>query len=225
MKSLAENIADDITSMIVIEKRFAPGSKILNENEFAKELFISRSTYREAVKILTERGILVVKHGSGTYVNDQINHLISEHEPADKDSIDALDLNEIRLMIEPEATYLATLRATDNELKRISYYANLVEEEITSGVVDRRSSEIRFHLSIARATHNSFMDRLAPTIFDAIDKSWNVFNLEEVRQGTILDHRLIVNYMLDRNADSARTAMRLHMLRGIDVLKSINKTK
>ena len=52
MKSLAENIADDITSMIVIEKRFAPGSKILNENEFAKELFISRSTYREAVKIL-----------------------------------------------------------------------------------------------------------------------------------------------------------------------------
>ena len=48
-----------------------------------------------------------------------------------------------------------------------------------------------------------------------------MFNYEEVRQGTILDHRMIVRYLKERNADSARTAMRLHMLRGIQLLKDI----
>lgn len=57
-KSLAECVADDITSMIIVEKRFLPGNKLLNENDFSKELFVSRSTFREAVKILSERGIL-----------------------------------------------------------------------------------------------------------------------------------------------------------------------
>ena len=125
-------------------------------------------------------------------------------------------------MIEPEAAYLAALRASDNELKRIGYYSEKVEEKVLAGL-DRRTEEIRFHLSIARAVHNSFMDRIMPTIYDAIDKSENVFNYEEVRQGTILDHRMIVQYLNERNADSARTAMRLHMLRGIQIIKNSKK--
>ena len=72
MKSLAECIADDIMSMIIIEGRFMPGEKILNESDFAKELFVSRSTFREAIKILSERGVLNVRHGSGTYVCEDV---------------------------------------------------------------------------------------------------------------------------------------------------------
>ena len=98
----------------------------------------------------------------------------------------------------------------------------MVEKKVLAGL-DRRTEEIRFHLSIARAVHNSFMDRIMPTIYDAIDKSENVFNYEEVRQGTILDHRMIVQYLNERNADSARTAMRLHMLRGIQIIKNSKK--
>ena len=178
-KSLAECVADDITSMIIVEKRFLPGNKLLNENDFSKELFVSRSTFREAVKILSERGILEVKHGSGTYV---AKNIASNTVSKAYSGIDALELNEIRLMIEPEAAYFAALRASDNELKRIGYYSEMVEKKVLAGL-DRRTEEIRFHLSIARAVHNSFMDRIMPTIYDAIDKSENVFNYEEVRQG------------------------------------------
>lgn len=219
-KSLAECIADDITSMIVVEKRFLPGTKLLNETDFSKELFISRSTFREAIKILSARGIVEVRHGSGTFVADSALSGIGKMDTYC--GINALELNEIRLMIEPEAAYLAALRASDNELRRIAFYSSQVEEKVLAGV-DRRAEEIRFHLSIARAVHNSFMDRLMPTIYDAIDKSKNVFNYEEVRQGTILDHRMIVQYLSERNADSARTAMRLHMLRGIQILKNAEK--
>lgn len=220
-KSLAECIADDITSMIVVEKRFAPGSRLLNETDFSKELFISRSTFREAIKILSERGIVEVCHGSGTFV---AKDALSGADRKTYSGINALELNEIRLMIEPEAAYLAAMRASDNELRRIAFYSTQVEEKVLAGV-DRRTEEIRFHLSIARAVRNSFMDRLMPTIYDAIDKAENVFNYEEVRQGTILDHRMIVQYLNERNADSARTAMRLHMLRGIQILKNAQKDK
>ncbi len=176
-KSLAECVADDITSMIIVEKRFLPGNKLLNENDFSKELFVSRFTL-EAVKILSERGILEVKHGSGTYV---AKNIASNTVSKAYSGIDALELNEIRLMIEPEAAYFAALRASDNELKRIGYYSEMVEKKVLAGL-DRRTEEIRFHLSIARAVHNSFMDRIMPTIYDAIDKSENVFNYREIHK-------------------------------------------
>jgi len=132
--------------------------------------------------------------------------------------VDALELNEIRLMIEPEAAYYAALRASDNELKRIAYYNTLVEAKVKENA-DRRTEEIRFHLSIARAVHNNFMDELMPIIFDAIDVTKNIFNYESIRQGTLSDHSLIVRCLQERDADAARTAMRLHMLRGIYTLK------
>ena len=218
-KTLAECVADEIASMIVVEKRFQSGSRIPNESDFSKELFVSRSTFREAVKILSERGILEVRHGSGTYV---CKNVFDTYSPSHQSGVDALELNEIRLMIEPEAAYLAALRASENELRRIEHYSLAVEEKVLADK-DRLSEEIRFHLAIAAAVHNSFMDRIAPTIFDAIDKSENVFNYEEVRQGTILDHRMIVQYLKERDADSARTAMSLHMLRGIKILKNVKK--
>ena len=218
-KTLAECVADETASMIVVEKRFQSGSRIPNESDFSKELFVSRSTFREVVKILSERGILEVRHGSGTYV---CKNVFDTYSPSHQSGVDALELNEIRLMIEPEAAYLAALRASENELRRIEHYSLAVEEKVLADK-DRLSEEIRFHLAIAAAVHNSFMDRIAPIIFDAIDKSENVFNYEEVRQGTILDHRMIVQYLKERDADSARTAMRLHMLRGIKILKNVKK--
>ena len=216
-KTLAECVAEEILSMIVVEKRFQPGNRIPNETDFSKELFVSRSTFREAVKILSERGILEARHGSGTYISSNIGDL---YLPPQKSGVDAIELNELRLMIEPEAAYFAALRASENELKRIQRYSIAVEEKVLAGA-DRRNEEIRFPLAIVSAVHNGFMNRIAPAVFDAIDRSENVFNYEEVRQGTILDHRMIVRYLKERNADSARTAMRLHMLRGIQLLKDI----
>ena len=40
-----------------------------------------------------------------------------------------------------------------------------------------------------------------------------------------MDHRMIVHYLKERDADSARTAMRLHMLRGIQILKNAKKSQ
>ncbi|MDY0395514.1 GntR family transcriptional regulator [Virgibacillus halophilus] len=60
-------------SMIAVEKRFLPGDKLPNENELSEELDISRTTLREAIRILVTNGILEIRRGKGTYVKEDID--------------------------------------------------------------------------------------------------------------------------------------------------------
>src|SRR5690625_1119437 len=119
-KRLSDHIADDIMSMITIEKRFIPGDKLPNENALSSEINISRTTLREAIRILVTNDVLEIRRGKGTYIKADID--IDNMEPlgflADA-KINAKDLYEMRLIFEPEAAYYATIRASDTELKRI----------------------------------------------------------------------------------------------------------
>ncbi|MDY0395513.1 FCD domain-containing protein [Virgibacillus halophilus] len=75
----------------------------------------------------------------------------------------------MRLIFEPEAAYYATIRASDTELKRILEYGRRIEQKIKHNE-DRTELEQKFHQSIVKATHNEFMEKLMPVIYQAIDK-------------------------------------------------------
>ena len=116
---LADSTAQRIIKMIEIENRFSVGDKLPNENDFASELGVSRSTLREAIKVLTTNGMVEIKRGKGTFVTSttiinsgDLNDIASGLE----------DLFEMRLMFEPECAYLAAERATDEEIETICYY-------------------------------------------------------------------------------------------------------
>src|SRR5699024_9013744 len=98
-KRLSDHIADDIIAMITIEKRFKPGDKLPNEIELSEELDISRTTLREAIRILVTNSILEIRRGKGTYVKDDVdvNNIESLSFLADA-KIDTKDLYEIRLI-------------------------------------------------------------------------------------------------------------------------------
>lgn len=59
-KMLADSTAQRISKMIDEEGKFQPGDKLPNENEFSAELGVSRSTLREAIRILTTNGALEI---------------------------------------------------------------------------------------------------------------------------------------------------------------------
>ena len=67
---LSDRIADTILSMITVEKRFHPGSKLPNENELSREMKVSRTTLREAIRILVTGNILEIRRGRGTFVRE-----------------------------------------------------------------------------------------------------------------------------------------------------------
>ena len=78
---LADSTAQRIRKMIEDEERFSAGDKLPNENDLASELGVSRSTLREAVKILTTSGMLEIRRGKGTFVTS--NTVISSGDLSD----------------------------------------------------------------------------------------------------------------------------------------------
>ncbi|MEQ8154548.1 MAG: FadR/GntR family transcriptional regulator [Clostridiaceae bacterium] len=220
-KSMAERIADDIFSMITIDKRFSSGDKLPNENELSQELKVSRTTLREAIRILVTQNVLEIIRGKGTFVTSQ--NVMNEGLGLDKLSavkLNVKDLYEMRLIFEPEVAYFAAKRATDRELQRILHYGKLEEEKILNNE-DRTEAEQAFHKSIAKATHNEFMNKLIPILYKAIDQGVILTDENEgVIQDTLNDHRMIMDFLEKRDADGARTAMKLHILhamRGIGI--------
>ena len=219
-KRLSDSVADDILSMITIEKKFMPGEKLPNENELSEELKISRTTLREAIRILATNGILEIQRGKGTFVKkDFKGDNIEEISSLSKIKANAKDLYEMRLIFEPEAAYLAVERASDAEIKRILSLGEEIEEYIKLGK-DRTEIEQAFHKSIAKATHNEFMNKLMPVIYQAIDKGVALSEKKETAvKDTITDHRMIMDFIKNRNAEGAKSAMKIHILHAIKELE------
>lgn len=214
---LSDRIADSILSMITVEQRFLPGSKLPNENILSKELNVSRTTLREAIRILTTGGILEIRRGRGTFVREdfEINQG-KELSSLTSSKVKVRDLYEMRLIFEPEAAYYAAQRATEEEIQRILALGEDIEERIKRKK-DRTKVEQAFHKSIARATHNEFINRLMPVIYEGIDKGVQLSKAHtEVEQATLVDHKMLMDFLKSRNAEGARNAMRIHILHAMD---------
>ncbi len=216
-KRLSEQTAEDILDMIITEKKYMPGDKLPNENDLSTELKISRTTLREAIRILITHKVLEIKRGKGTYVAQ--NNNLNENFNLDKvinAKVDLKDLMEIRLIFEPEIAYYAAKRATNKEIEKILHYGELTESKIRN-CEDRVEEEQMFHNSISKATHNEFINRLMPIINQAIYKGV-ILSKEKSRinDNTLVDHKSIMEYLKARDAEGARTAMKLHILHAME---------
>ena len=214
-KMLSQSIADTILSMITIEKRFTAGDKLPNENELSAELNVSRTTLREAIRILVAYNILEIQRGKGTFVTQTAFEQVPDLGQLSGIKVNAKDLYEMRLIFEPEAAYLAAIRGTDAEIKRILEFGERIEQEIKSGQ-DRTHKEHSFHKAIAQATHNEFMNQLMPILYQAIVKGVTLSAMsQKAVSDTVNDHRMIMDFLEQRNAEGARNAMKIHIMHAI----------
>ncbi len=217
-KMLSQNVADNILSMITIEKRFSVGDKLPNELDLSEELNVSRTTLREAIRILVALDILEIQRGKGTYVKENAFKKQQDLEQLSNIKVNAKDLYEMRLIFEPEAAYYAALRATDSEIKRIIEFGKKVEKEI-SNHQDRTDDEHSFHKAIAQATHNEFMNKLMPILYQAISKGvYLSLQSDKAIEDTINDHRMIMEFLEQRNAEGAKNAMKIHIMHAMKEL-------
>lgn len=212
-QSLSEKVADEILDMIIVKKQFKIGDKLPNETELSALLNVSRTTLREAIKKLVLQDIVEIKRGKGTFVKkDELDNFTL----GNLNITDLADLLEMRLIIEPMGAYYATKRATDNEIEKIIEYGEIIEQKILNNE-DRTDAEQQFHNAIAKASGNSFMEELVPILSKAINESVILSKQhEKATELTLKDHRMIIDFMKDRNAEGAKTAMNLHIIHTID---------
>ena len=128
-QSLSEQVADEILDMIVMKKQFKIGDKLPNETELSALLNVSRTTLREAIKMLVLQDIVEIKRGKGTFVkSDEVDNFTLGNLKSN--TSDLADLLEMRLIIEPMGAYYATKRASDNEIEKIIEYGEIIEQKI-----------------------------------------------------------------------------------------------
>ena len=157
-KLLGSQIEDRILEYIK-EKPLEVGDRLPNEFELAEMFEVGRSTIREAVKGLVTKGVLQVRRGAGTYV--------SSLTPAEDDPLRlnaklhdrfklALDLFDVRLILEPEIAAKAAVYATDEDIATLKRLCKETEELYLADK-DHMPKDIEFHTWIARCSKNQVM--------------------------------------------------------------------
>ena len=199
---------------IIKENYMQPGDKLKNEYELAELLNVSRGTIREAIKSLISRNILEVRQGAGTFVSNKNGvpedplglTFISDIK---EDKKVALDLLDIRLMLEPEIAALAAVKGTTKQIKTMLEQCKIVEELIKKGE-DYREADILFHKRIAQCSGNRVIENLIPIINSSVSLTINL--TEDVfRQNTYKEHRAVAEAIASGDSLGAKCAMIVHL--------------
>ena len=173
---LSQQVAVQLRNLIFEERRFQPGDRIPDERSLARELGVSRTSLREAIKTLVANGVLVIRRGVGTFVSETPGRQADPFGFAyaeDKRKL-LLDWYQVRLILESEAMELVAKNATDQELDDLV----ALEEAQRSAVeksLDRDSPESfttfmradqAFHSALAQATHSTVMNRVLTALHE-----------------------------------------------------------
>ena len=217
---LSEKISDRLYELIVEERKYPPGSKLPNENELSTALSVSRTTLREAVSFLVAQGVLEIHRGKGTFVAEElpVGGLDLTSLANVRSRVRAKDLFEMRLIFEPATVSLACQRASDEELQQIVKKAERMERIANEGG-DWPLADQEFHWAIIKASHNEYMRRLYPIINSAVNEILQITqNRQHMQNVAVSDNHMILEFMLQRDAEGAAHAMTIHMKHLINLL-------
>jgi GntR family transcriptional repressor for pyruvate dehydrogenase complex len=209
-KTLPELAADRIVRMIV-DGKFEKNVRLPNEFQLAEVLNVGRGTIREAIKILVSKNIVEIRRGCGTYVSDKpgiVDDPLGLTFFKDRHRL-ALDLYELRMIIEPKIAALAAERVTDEEIENIEKACYAIEVNINEKK-PYTQEDIYFHECIAKSSKNQVVPNVIPIIHSAVEIFVDMRD-EKLLQETLRTHRAIVDAIKARNSDMAEKAMIEHL--------------
>ncbi len=210
-KSTLEIIIQQIKNQIK-KGILKPGEKLPSERKLADQLGVSRASVREAIQALAFSGYLEVIQGKGTYVLEiasKYDEIVNFFSGFSNYSLDYL--MEARIMLEGEFARLAALNASQEEIDLIEKIFNEIDssKDLNSFVV----KDLEFHLTIAKATHNPFMNGLMKIIGEMLYKeTQRIIGISRyTRENTIETARDLVQAIKKRNAEKAKELMSEHI--------------
>lgn len=216
-ENLSQRTAEVLQNMILHKHVYAFGEKLPNENELSELLGISRTTLREAIRILTSEGILTVRRGRGTFVSEQADqYAVSgiDLQSMSQMKITLRDLYETRMIFEPEAAALACKRAADTEIQKILALGAECQTQLLKDPRSKKriASESAFHGAIVKASHNEFLSQFLPMLTRTIEQTFALnYNLDVIAEDAYKDHILIMNFLQKRDGQALKSAVTIHL--------------
>jgi len=215
-KQLTDTVSEKIIR-IILDKNMQPGDKLPNETELAKMLGVGRSTLREATRSLVSRNILEVRQGSGMYVSKKKG---VPEDPlgltllygVDGGAELALELIEIRLLLEPEIAATAASRITPEQeaelIRRHRIVVDIIQSEHTHQ--QHLDAEVQYHSYIAGCCGNGVLNNLIPIITSSISMAITTYDAM-LRSLAVEQHIGITEAICRHDALGAKYAMIVHL--------------
>ena len=205
-------IARDI-GVRIVSGRIAPGQVLNGEIEASERLKVSRTAYREAVRILAAKGLIESRPKLGTRVSEpQHWHLLDPDVirwifsgTPDESLLSALF--ELRTVVEPAAAALAAQRCTPEHLSVMRHALDVMAA--TSLAVDEgQQADCAFHRALLEASGNPFLVSLTSGVAAAV--TWTTIFKQRKRplpRDPMPDHERVYEAVASRNEMAAREAM------------------
>lgn len=223
-KLLVPQIEDQLV-MYIHQERINVGSKLPSEYKLAEIFGVGRSTIREAVKSLASRGILEVQRGAGTFVKTTemvMDDPLGLARFEDKYKL-AMELFDVRILLEPEVAAAACKNATEEEKIHIKELCDEVEKLYLEGK-NHIQKDMEFHACIAKCSRNRVVEVLVPVIHTAVTTFANLTNRKLMKE-TVETHREITDAILRGDSMGAKCAMIMHLTYNRQMLLRLVKEK
>ncbi len=195
----------------ILDGVYLYGERLPAERQLAAALSTSRTTLREALRILEHNGFITRRVGSGTFVT--FLPVAAEDDVAEITS--PLELIEVRIAVEPHMARLATVNATAKDIERMAG----VLAKLDSSRADANHFtqwDRQFHQLLADATHNPLM----ASVFRHINHvrghaQWNamkdkILTAERIK-GYNRQHRELYQALRMRDGDAAVRVITRHL--------------
>ncbi len=213
--TLSEQVVEMLKRFIILEE-LQEGDRLPSERQLVATLGISHLVVREALATLAAEGIIVKKHGRGTFVTDfERGRIQSELIVPSVRFSEATNLHLVRCTIEIGIMPILVERVTDDALEMLqdSIYA---QWELYHKGASISPEDLRFHRALLKATNSQSLQHFDDVITASVRRI--VYSKPSVLRrnikGTsdfITEHQAIVDALRERDADKATRAMRVHI--------------
>lgn len=214
--SLGRNLTHGMLDALgreIVTGAFA-GKIFPTEADLAKRFDVSRSVTREAVKMLTAKGLLSARPRQGTIVQPETSWNLFDADVLRwllerKFSISLLrQFSELRVSIEPAAAELAARTATPERLALIEAgYQRMVAAE--AGQDDTLDADIAFHVAVLQASGNPFYAQFRDVVETALRTSIRFTNRFKGRTASLPAHKAVKDAIEAGDSAGAQAAMSL----------------
>jgi GntR family galactonate operon transcriptional repressor len=199
----------------VLGRRFEPGAILPREEELASQFGVSRSTIREAVRVMSAKGLLETRQRIGVRVRPRDDWrlldpaVLAWHPDLAADTELVEGLLEARRIIEPAAAELAARRGTAADLADIEAAFLAMEAAIIPNDLEACcDADLAFHRSVILASHNVVLKGLIGTIEAALRATFLLStSVMENQVRTLSVHRDVLEKIRYRDTAGARSAM------------------
>ena len=209
---LAEDLREQITS-----GRLRPGQRLPTEPELCVRSGVSRSTVREALRLLASQHLIVTTRGvtGGSYVAKPDAATLAEslsrgvNLMVSATPVGVCELMEVRDILEVPAAGLAARRRTDADLAAL---AKALFDPVRDDTPTKVAAQRVFHESLVAATGNPVHELLARPLY-AVANATEIADRAPLRlwRSIDADHRAILRAVTARDAVAAERAARIHL--------------